>query len=74
VTAFGLNEDTAHPPDFALLRDGGLALYRQWRVLEEAGQELRELGYEQVRLDASQWDDEEALRNAFASTFAFPDL
>jgi len=72
VGAFELDADTTHPSDFALLRDGGLAMYRHRPVLVEAEQELRLLGYEDIRLDAHGWTERE-LHDAFASALDFPE-
>ncbi len=72
VVAFELDADTTHPSDFALLRNGGLATYRGRAVLDEAEQELRQLGYEGIRLDAHGWTESE-LHEAFASALNFPD-
>lgn len=69
--AFELDADTTHPPDFALLRDGGLAMYREGAVLDEAEQELRVLGYEDIRPDAHGWV-EPNLHDAFADALNFP--
>ena len=71
MVAFGLDADTTHPPDFALLRDGGLALFRRPAVLDDAEQELRGLGYDQVRLDTGGWTESD-LHDAFASALTFP--
>ncbi len=73
MVAFGLDADTTHPPDFALLRDGGLALFRRPAVLDDAEQELRGLGYDQVRLDAGGWTESD-LHDAFASALTLPGL
>lgn len=70
--AFGVDADTTHPPDFALLRDRGLAMYRQRAVLVEAEQELLLLGYEAIRLDAHGWTESD-LHDAFASALDFPE-
>lgn len=72
VAAFDLNADTQHPADFALLRGGGLALYRSRAVLDEAEQELADAGYALIRLVASGLD-KSGLHDAFAAGFAFPD-
>jgi hypothetical protein len=71
VAAFDLNADTEHPTDFALLRDGGIAMYWRTSVLSEAEDALRDIGYELVALDATDWD-EGAMHDAFASALKFP--
>jgi hypothetical protein len=71
VVAFERDADTTHPPDFALLRNGGLAMYRDPAVLHEAEQELRQLGYEGIRLDAYRWSESD-LHEAFVSALNFP--
>jgi len=71
VGAFALDADTTHPPDFALLRAGGMALFRRPNVLREAEQELGGLGYDLARLEASSWTESD-LHDAFASTLSFP--
>lgn len=68
---FPLDADTAHPPDFALMRDGGLTLFRRPAVLEETEAALAGIGYELVALDATHWDGERLHRD-FASALDFP--
>src|SRR4051812_32903458 len=72
MASFELDADTTHPPDFALLLNGGLAMYWRRTVLEQAEGELQALGYAHIRLDATDWN-EEGLHDAFASALAFPD-
>lgn len=71
VVAFALDADTTHPPDFALLQAGGMALFRRPNVLRDAEQELGGLGYDHARLEASSWTESD-LHDAFASTLSFP--
>lgn len=72
VAAFDLDADTTHPTDFLLLRNGGLALYRQQTTLDEEQRALIALGYAITRLYASGWD-ESGLHDSFATDLGFPE-
>jgi len=71
VAAFPLDAVTTYPPDFALVRDGGVAMFWRTAVLESAEADLGKFGYEWVGLDAATWD-EEALHRDFAAELGFP--
>jgi hypothetical protein len=76
VAAFDLDTHTRHPPDFALLRGGGLALFRRTGILAEAEAELEAAGYTVVGLDAALWVEPEsgetAMHRDLAEALSFP--
>ena len=61
-----------HAADFALLRDGGLALFWSPQVLTEVENELHSLGYDAARLEAAQWDGT-SMHGHIAAALDFPD-
>src|SRR5271156_3075441 len=72
VAAFSLDADTAGPSDFAIVHDGGLAMYWALEVLADAEKEFEGIGYMAVGLDATDWD-EARLHRDFAAALDFPD-
>jgi hypothetical protein len=71
VVSFALDADIAHPLDFALIRDGGVAMYWRTSVLDDTERELASLGYDLVRMDATAWG-EAVLHRDFAASLGFP--
>ena len=72
MPAFDLDADVTHPADFALVRGGGIALYRNPTMLKEAEDELDELGYDRTRVDTATWNDV-TMHDAVAAALDFPD-
>ncbi len=72
MAVFPRDADTTHPADFALVRDGGLALFRHETSLAKAEGNLLDIGYAVVHLDASDWDDELTLHQDLAFGLRFP--
>lgn len=72
MVAFPLDADITHPPDFALVRDGGLALFSDRAALADTEERLAQTGYESVSLACSTWDVA-TLHRELAAALAFPD-
>ncbi len=72
MAAFDLDAVTQHPRDFRLVADGGVVLFLNEDILQEAEQGLKDLGYALTALDAGVWNDEGALHDAVAAALEFP--
>lgn len=72
MVAFPLDADITHPSDFALVRDGGLALFADPDALAVTEERLAQIGYESVSLECSTWD-EAAMHRELAAALTFPD-
>jgi hypothetical protein len=59
--------------DYAVIRDGGITIYRDFRFLEEDIQWLRESSYRIHRVDCADWVSENALHESLKTALAFPD-
>src|ERR1700722_2574065 len=59
--------------DYAVIRDGGITIYRDFRFLEEDIQWLRNSSYRIHRGDCADWVSENALHESLKTALAFPD-
>ena len=59
--------------DYAVIRDGGITIYRDFRFLEEDIQWLRNSSYRIHRVDCADWVSENALHESLKTALAFPD-
>lgn len=60
-------------PDWEYLQDGFVTLFMAPKGFKEAKRKLARVGYVVVELDASRWDDDDALYDDTARAFSFPD-
>jgi RNAse (barnase) inhibitor barstar len=58
--------------DWAILRDGGVALYWRPEVLKKDVDWLQEQGYDIVEFDAGKWSSEDQMHDSLRSALAFP--
>lgn len=58
--------------DFAILRDGGVALYWRPEVLKKDLSWLESSGYDIVEFDAAEWNSEEQMHDSLRSRLSFP--
>jgi hypothetical protein len=73
VGAFENSFETWARPDWRLLQNGFVSLFKAPDRFAEAKLELTELGYHVLELDAAGWDTTEAALLSFGSVFDFPD-
>ena len=69
MPSFGSNERRGE--DFLLLRTGAIHLYWRHTFLDETMSKLRNLGYQVLAVDASQWSSTAAMHADMARTFSF---
>jgi hypothetical protein len=59
--------------DYAIIRDGGITIYRNLHYLEEDIQWLRDRKYRIHRLDCASWISENVMHESLQAALSFPD-
>jgi RNAse (barnase) inhibitor barstar len=72
MTVFSPNEDNEERRDWAILRDGGVALYWRPEALNKDRGWLESNDYNIVEFDAARWSSEEQMHDALRSGLSFP--
>jgi hypothetical protein len=71
MTAFSPDASTAQPLDWAILRDGGVALYWRSEILDDDLNWFERSGYRIISLDAD-WDSEVQMHECLQGKLSFP--
>jgi len=71
MSSFAKNEEGA--PDWTMLVNGGITLYRNREFLDEDAKWLSMRGYHLYKMDASAWSSEEEMHVCLQQTLALPD-
>ncbi|MBS1802054.1 MAG: barstar family protein [Acidobacteria bacterium] len=69
---FSADEETGQRRDFAILRDGGVALYWRPEALRMDLNWLESNEYSIAEFDAGKWKNEEQMHDALRSALSFP--
>ncbi|WP_421108075.1 barstar family protein [Solicola sp. PLA-1-18] len=72
MVAFHLDADVTHPPDFDLVRGGGLVCFTDSDALAATEARLVRTGYDLVSLECGTWD-EDSMHRELANALEFPD-
>ena len=72
MAVFDLNADTNQTLDWAILRDGGVSLYRNQAFLSEDKAKLQASGYQSVHFNCSGWWSEAKMHDELEEALRFP--
>lgn len=72
MAPFEVDVVTRDPLDFRLLQDGPITLYWRAALLHEAISQLKELGYDVVELDATDWLSNQEMHSDISRALDFP--
>lgn len=72
MASFTQQEITESALDWAILRDGGISLYRSHKFLESDTNALCEKGYRVVTIDCAAWSSTATMHESLARSLSFP--